>query len=453
MRALIEELAQAVGSSHVLTDPSTRAPFETDWTRRWSAPALAVVRPADCDQVAAVLRACSRHGIGVVPQGGNTGLVGGSTPRAGVDQVVLSLTRLTEVGPVDLAASSVSVGAGVTLARLQAIAHEAGLDAGLDLGARDSATIAGLAACDAGGLRAIRYGTARTRVAGLRAVLSDGRIIDRRAGLLKDNAGYDLPALLIGSEGTLAVITDVVWRLVPRLDARALALIPVDGFDAAVALVAGVRPVLPSLELCELMTDAGVALTADHLAMSRPVDPAPAYVLLECAATTDPLEELAEALHAAGVGDRAVVATDAASHARLLRLREAHTEAIAAAGVAHKIDVGVPLRGLAAFADQATAIVRDAAPEAQLILFGHLGDGNLHVNILGLHDEADRVEHEILALAIQAGGTISAEHGIGVQKAEHLPLLRGPDELRTMADIKAALDPPGILNPGVLLAR
>src|SRR5215208_7547465 len=447
LQDLTPVLRGVVGSAHVLTDDDVRAPYETDWTRRWSGRAAAVVRPADAEEVAAVLRACAEHGAAVVPQGGNTGMVGAGVPRDG--EVVLSLTRLSDLGEVDRGSLQVDAGAGVTLAALQGHARAAGLDAGVDFAARDSATIGGLAACVAGGLRAVRHGTVRARVAGLEAVLADGSVVRRMSGLLKDNAGYDLPALLVGSEGTLGVITAVRWRLVARQEARALALVPLESIAAAAGLLEAVRPQLPSLDACEFMTDEGLGLVLEHLDVPPPIEGrAPSYVLIECAAASDPIEELAEAFEAAGVED-AVIADDTTSRERLWRLRESHTEAISAAGVPHKLDVGVPPHALARFCDA----VRAAMPAgARVILFGHLGDGNVHVNVLGLDPADASVDEAVLRLAAEHGGTISAEHGVGVAKAGFLHLTRSAEEIAAMRAIKAALDPGGLLNPGVVLA-
>jgi FAD/FMN-containing dehydrogenase len=444
--ARLQDLTPIVGEEHVLVDDDLRAPYETDWTRRWSGRAAAVVRPGSSEEVAAVLRVCWERGVAVVPQGGNTGMVGAGVPRGG--EVVLSLSRLTELSEVDAATMQASAGAGVTLAALQQHARAAGLDAGVDFGARDSATLGGLVACDAGGIRALRHGTVRARVAGLEAVLAGGGVVRRMSGLLKDNAGYDLPALLIGSEGTLGVITRVRWRLVPRRDARALALVPLAGLADAAPLLRAVRPVLPSLDACEFLTDDGLGLVLEHLGVPAPLDPrAPAYVLLEAAADTDPLPELAAALEAAGVED-AVIADDTASRERLWRLRDAHTEAISAAGVPHKLDVGVPLDALAPFCDA----VRAAMPAgARTILFGHLGDGNVHVNVLGPDPADATVDEVVLRLVAEHGGTISAEHGVGVAKARFLNLTRSPGEIAAMRSIKAALDPRGTLNPGAVI--
>jgi FAD/FMN-containing dehydrogenase len=370
-------------------------------------------------------------------------------PRGG--EVVLSSVRLTELGPVDRAVAQVQVGAGVTLAALQAHARDAGLDAGVDLGARDSATVGGLVATDAGGTHAVRHGTVRARVAGLQAVLADGTIVDRPA-LLKDNAGYDLPALLVGSEGTLGVITGVRWRLVALLPRRVAALVPMASLEQAAALLASVRPRLAaSLHGADFFLDTGLQLVLDHLRLPAPVPTrSPVYVLLECAGTSDPTDELAAALMRAGVQD-AVVATDSAERTRLWRFREAHAEAISAVGIPHKLDVGVPLARLAEFARRVPEEVERVSPGARPVIFGHLGDGNVHVNVLGPEPDDHAVDEAVLRLAAACGGTISAEHGVGVAKARWLGLARSPGELRAMVAIKHALDPDGLLNPGAVL--
>jgi FAD/FMN-containing dehydrogenase len=429
---IASRLANVVGEAHVLVDDDVRAPYETDWTRRFSGRAAAVVRPADAEQVAGVLRACAEGGAAVVPQGGNTGMVGGSVPR-GRDQVVLSLSRLTVLGEVDRATAQVSAGAGVTLAALQEGARAEGLDAGVDFAARDSATVGGLAATDAGGIRAVRHGTVRSLVAGVEAVLSDGSVVSRMSGLLKDNAGYDLPALLVGSEGTLGVITAVRWRLVPRRGNLVAALIGLGSIEEAATLMESVRA-LPSLEACELMTREGIELTSEHLKITPPLD-APVCVLVETAS----LDEIASL----DVED-AIVADDTAGRERLWRLRESHTEAISAAGIPHKLDVGIPLRQLASF-------VEALPDQGRTIVFGHLGDGNLHVNVLGPDPDDESVDEAILRLAAEHGGTISAEHGVGVAKARYLHLTRSEAEIAVMRAIKAALDPQNLLNPGAVL--
>ena len=431
-------LADVVGERHVLADADLRASYERDWTGRFGGEARLVVRPAHTAQVAEVVRACAEAGAAIVPQGGNTGLVGASVPRGG--EVVVSLRRLDAIGEVDGALGQVTAGAGATLAALQAACAHAGQDAALDFAARDSATVGGVVACDAGGARALRHGTARARVAGLEAVLADGTVVERMSGLLKDNAGYDLGALLVGSEGTLGIITAVRWRTAPR---RAAALVGLPDALAAADLLAALRAHAPSLESCDFFLDDGLELVLAHQRRSSPLPHRAAfYVLAECAGREDPTPELAAAL---GECDNTVVADDTASREGLWRLREGHTEAINAAGVPHKLDVGVPLDRLPRFLEE----VPRAAGDARTILFGHLGDGNVHVNLLGRAPDDDAV----LRLALDCGGTISAEHGVGVAKAHWLERARGAGELAAMRAIKRALDPNGLLNPGAVLPR
>jgi len=444
---LEEALAEVVGAPHVLGDPDLRVSYEQDYTGRYRAPARLVVRPRDTAEVAGVMAVCAAHGAAVVPQGGNTGLVGASVPRGG--EIVLSLGRLTEVGEVDGALGQVTVSAGVTLAALQDAARRAGEDAAIDFGARDSATLGGVVACDAGGPRALRHGTARAHVAGLEAVLADGSVIARLAGLSKDNAGYDLPALLVGSEGTLGIITRVRWKVAPLLPARVATLVPLQSAAEAAQLLGALRANAPSLESCDFFLDEGLGLVLEHQRRASPLRTrAPFYVLAECADRSDPTEELANALEAAGIED-ALVADDTASRQRLWTLREGHPDAINAAGVPHKLDVGVPLRALDRFIEEVAGVVRESGGRA--ILFGHLGDGNVHVNVLGARPDDDEVDDAVLALTVAYGGTISAEHGIGVAKARWLERARGSAEVAAMRAIKRALDPANLLNPGAVL--
>jgi FAD/FMN-containing dehydrogenase len=442
-------IAKVVGNANVLTDPDVMSSYERDWTGRYHGRARLVVRPQDTAEVAGVMAACASVGAAVVPQGGNTGMVGASVPRGG--EVVVSLLGLSRIGDVDPAVGQVTVGAGATLAALQAAARAAGEDAALDFAARDSCTVGGLVACDAGGARAPRHGTARTHVAGLEAVLADGSVISRLAGLTKDNAGYDLPMLLVGSEGTLGIITRVRWKLEPLLTARVAALVPLGSVAEAADLFAALRAHAPSLESCDFFLDEGLQLVLDHQRRESPIDPrAPVYVLAECAAPSDPTEELAQALGHAGIQD-ALVADDTASRERLWGLREGHTEAISAVGIPHKLDVGIPLHELSAFLERVPDVVTAAGGE-RTILFGHLGDGNVHVNVLGAEPDDIRVDDAVLELVLECGGTISAEHGVGISKARWLERARGEAEVAAMRAIKHALDPDNLLNPGAVLA-
>jgi FAD/FMN-containing dehydrogenase len=445
---LRQSLRDVVGSQHVLSDADLKSSYERDYTGRYAGSARLVVRPADTSEVAGVMAVCARHGVAVVPQGGNTGLVGAGVPRAG--ELLLSLQRLDETGDVDSAVGQVTVGAGVTLAALQAAARAADQDAALDFGARDSCTVGGVVACDAGGARALRHGTARAHVAGLEAVLADGSIVSRLAGLTKDNAGYDIPALLVGSEGTLGIVTRVRWKLAPMLRSRVTALVPLGSAAEAAELLSSLRAHAPSLESCDFFLDDGLQLVLDHQQRQSPVSArAPFYVLTECAARSDPTEELADALEHAGIDD-ALVADDTTSRLGLWTLREGHTDAIGAVGIPHKLDVGVPLHELDRFLDEVPGVVKARGGE-RVILFGHLGDGNVHVNVLGADPDDPRVDDAVLELVLRCGGTISAEHGVGVAKAAWLERARGAEEVAAMRSIKHALDPDNLLNPGAVL--
>lgn len=448
-------LRSAVGPQHVLTDSALRSSYETDWTGRFTGTSRAVVRPATTAEVARVLRVCAEARVPVVVQGGNTGLVGGGVPaRNGGDNppVLMITTRLTELGQVSRVSRQVTVGAGVTLAAMTAHAREAGLDFGVDLAARDSATVGGMVATNAGGIRVLRYGSMREQVAGVEAVLADGRLISRLDGLAKDSTGYDLGHLLAASEGTLAVITRLRLRLVTAEPERAAAMIAVRGAAEAVDLLASLRAQLPGLCAAELSFDAGMRLVASHLGVGVPLAGAGGtYVLVEVAGQSDPLDDLLAALEASEQVLDATVASSAPDRARLWQLREGHTEAISAAGVPVKLDVSVPLSRLAELAERLPSTVAAAAPGAELVAFGHLAEANLHVNVLGAAEGAEAVTAAVLGLVAKLGGSISSEHGVGQAKARWLELSRTPAEIDVMRSVKAAFDPLGLLNPHVLL--
>ena len=450
---LVETLAAIVGERHCLTDAALRASFQTDWTRRWTGTALAVVRPGTLDEVAGVLRACSGSGVGVVPQGGNTGLVGGAVPRDG--DVVLSTLRLTAIEDLDADAGEVTVGAGAALASVQEAARRVGWDVGVDLGARDSATIGGMAATNAGGTNVLRHGPMRRQLLGFEAVLADGTVLRRLPGMPKDNTGYDLGGLLAGSEGTLAVITRLRLRLVPPLARRAVAVVGFSDAGSAVSAAGRLRRELGSLLALELFTDAGLELVMRHAAVSPPFAARRSiYLLVEAGSdATDPTDELLRALEAIGVDDEAsALASDAAGRHRLWQLRERHTEAVNAEGVPHKLDVSVPAARYGELVERAPEVVAAVDPSARTICYGHVGDGNVHVNVLGPGPDDDRVDDAVLELVLSLGGAISAEHGIGRAKVDWLERDRGAEAVAAMRALKAAWDPAGILNPGVLLS-
>jgi FAD/FMN-containing dehydrogenase len=451
MNSLADDLAAAIGAEHVLADPDLTAGYTTDWTRRYRGDADCVARPGTTAQVAEVVRACARHHVPIVPQGGNTGLVGGSVPNRG--GVLLSTRRLRRLDPVDTLAAQVSAGAGVTIAGLQAHARAAGLEYGISLASRDSATVGGTIATNAGGLHTIRYGGTRAQLLGVEAVLADGSVVSRLGGVRADNTGYDLAQLLAGSEGTLGVITAARLRLWPAEPHVVTVLAGVDGIEAALALLAEIRARAPGVRVAEYFEAAGLALVREHTGLPAPLPRAyPAYLLAEVAGPADQAERLADLPL---LGD-AAVAMDLTGSAALWAYRERHTEAISAAGVPHKLDIAVPLTRLAALRGALGATVRGAsAPSGGaplMIVFGHIGVGNLHVNVLGPDPADQAVDEAVLGLAAAYGGSISAEHGIGRAKARILRLNRSPQEIAAMRAIKAGLDPAGLLNPGVLFS-
>jgi FAD/FMN-containing dehydrogenase len=454
--ALLDALREAVGSSQVLTDLDLRSGYQTDWTRRFHGESVAVVRPGTTDEVAGVLRACSHGGAAVIPQGGNTGLVGGSVPRAadpdGRPQVVLSLLRLRDEEQVDLLAGEMTVGAGVTLSSVQQRAAAAGWAFGVDMGSRDSATVGGMVATNAGGVNVLRYGSTRQQVVGIEAVLADGTVLRRLPGLIKDNSGYHLPSLLAGSEGTLAVVTRIRLRLVASLPRRVVALLAAGSMADAAALAAALRRALASLTALEAFDDQGLEVVMRHTHAERPfADVYPVYLLVECAAAAaDPEPELVGVLGTLPALD-AVVAADEGARRRLWQLRERHTEAINALAVPHKLDVSVPLGRLGEFDERVRGAVRAVDRDARTFVYGHLGDGNLHVNVIGPDPDDEAVDDAVLQLVLQLGGAVSAEHGIGVAKTRWLVADRGEADVAAMRAIKRALDPDEVLNPGVVL--
>jgi len=448
VRAL-DELCEIVGGPHVLTGSDDRAPYEVDWTGRFRGRSPAVVRPGGTAEVAAVLDVCRRHGLALVPQGGNTGLVGGSVPLDG--ELLLSLRRLDAVERVDTVAHQVTAGAGATVAAVQRAAADHGLRYAVDFAARDAATVGGTIATNAGGVHVLRYGATREQVVGVEAVLGDGHHVERLQGLVKDNTGYHLPSLLCGSEGTLGVVTAARLRLTTRWSHRVVALVAFAEVRAAVEAVAAWRAHLESLEAAELVLDAGLRLVCEAFHLPPPFARAwTAYVLVEAAAHHDPTGDLAAAVQAVDAGDVAV-APDAPRQAELWRYREDQTLAIATAGIPHKLDVSVPLAALADFVEEVPHRLAAVVPEARTWIFGHLGDGNLHVNVTGVDDDDEAVDDLVLTHVADVGGSISAEHGVGTAKRAWLHLSRSDAELAAMRSIKHALDPDGILNPNALL--
>jgi len=445
MDDLLAGLVAIVGGDNVLTDPDVTDGYTTDWTRRFHGQARCVVRPGSTDEVAAVMRSCAAAGIPVVPQGGNTGLVGGGIPFTG-EPVVVSLCRLRRLDPVDTVAAQVTAGAGVTIAELRAHAARAGLEYGVDLASRDSATVGGAIATNAGGIQTIRYGHTRAQLLGVEAVLADGSVFSRLGGIATDNSGYDLAQLLAGSEGTLGIVTAARLRL-RRPEPVALTLLAgVPSIEAACLLYATVRALAPGIRAAEYFEAAGLSLVLSHTGLPAPFPAShPAYLLVDITGEDDAAEQLGELPVLAD----SAVAMDPAARAALWAYREWHSESISAAGIPHKLDLAFPLERLAGFRFALSDVL--ARFDATGIVFGHIGAGNLHVNVLGPSPSDDAVDDAVFELAAAHGGTISAEHGIGRAKAAVLHLSRSPAEIAAMRAVKSGLDPGGLLNPGVLL--
>lgn len=451
-RPLLDDLRSVVGDSHVVTDPDVTATYSTDWTGRFRGAASAVVRPGSVDEVAGVVAACRAHRAALVPQGGNTGLVGGSVPLD--HEVVVSTARLDGITDVDEDTGQLTAGAGVPLAAVQAAASQAGWRYAVDLAARDTATVGGMVATNAGGLRVIRFGSTRRQLLGVEAVLGTGDVVRRLGGLLKDNTGLDLAGLLCGSEGTLGIVTRARLALVPAAGETVTALVGLSSVGEAVRAVGSLRRSVPGLEAVEVVFADGAALVAEQTGTAPVLDPVPpVQLVVEAVGPTDPVESLQTALASVdGVLDVAV-ATDAARAAQLWHVREAHTEAISRVGVPVKYDVTLPAGRLPSFCDQVPRRVADAVEGAETVLFGHLADGNLHVNVLGVDDErTTTLDDAVLGLVVSSGGSISAEHGIGRAKRHWLERDRGRGDVAAMAAVRQALDPDGICNPGVLVS-
>ena len=468
MKALIAELRAIVGAAHVLHDGDLSA-WEVDWRKRSHGKALAVVRPATTQQVAAVVRACAAAGVSLVPQGGNTGMVVGSTPDESGTQVVLSLQRMTGVRAIDAANQTLTVEAGCILQSVQAAAREAGFLFPLSLAAEGSCTIGGNLSTNAGGTQVLRYGNARELCLGLEVVTAQGEVWDGLSGLRKDNTGYDLRDLYIGSEGTLGVITAATLKLYPLPAATLTAWAAVPSMEAAVALLGLARRHLGAdLTGFEVMGQFALSLVAKHFPAIRIpfVASSPWGVLLECADTESEahararFEALLEAALEDGCASDAVVAESIAQAHALWHARESISMAQAEEGLNIKHDISVPISGIPAFCEETGALLAREIAGVRLVTFGHLGDGNLHYNVQApeggdaqafLREQEPRVNTIVYDQVRKFGGSISAEHGIGSLKADTLPDYKSPVALGLMRAIKGALDPHNLMNPGRVL--
>jgi len=462
---LLNHLRQLLGEAHVLTDGDLSA-YEQDWRKRTRGKALAVVRPGNAQEVAAVVKACAKAGVSIVPQGGNTGLVVGGIPDDTGTQVLLSLQRMNAVRAVDTDNLTITVEAGCVLQNLQQAAEQAGFLFPLSLGAEGSCTIGGNLATNAGGTQVLRYGNTRELCLGLEVVTAQGEVMHSLSGLRKDNTGYDLRNLMIGSEGTLGIITAATMKLYPMPAVSLTAWAAVPSVACAVKLLGLARQHLGAgLTGFEMMGQFALRLVDKHYPHLRvPLwQDTPYCVLLENsdseseAHARERFEHLLELAFEDGCVSDAVVAESLGQARNLWHIRESITLAQAEEGLNIKHDISVPISSIPSFVDATDALLMREIPGVRLVNFGHLGDGNLHYNVQApehcdtkafLRDNEDRVNTWVYQSVKRFGGSISAEHGVGSMKVDSLPDYKDPVALALMQHIKRALDPQGLLNPG-----
>ncbi len=468
-RELIGAMVARFGPGIAVTTPDDIAPWLTDWRGRYRGTAAAILQPDSTEAVAAIVSRAAALGVALVPQGGNTSMVGGATPPADGSALILSLRRMNAIMRVDAAAGLAQAQAGVILADLHDAALAKGCRFPLTLGARGSATLGGLVSTNAGGTQVLRHGTMRALVLGVEAVLPDGSVHDGLAALKKDNRGYDLNQLLIGAEGTLGVVTAASVRLVPAITARAVAWVGVATPHAALDLLRLLDRAGDGLESFEIMPATMLARVVAHLPGARaPLSgDHPWHVLIEQVASApdapSPAALLEQRLGAAleqGLARDAVIAASEAQAATFWRLRDSISEAERAAGPALQHDISVPVAAMPDFMIDGAAAVAARFPGTSACAFGHLGDGNVHFHVRAPAGSApDWASHHAASispfvhdLVVAAGGSISAEHGIGQMKRDELARLSSPARRHALCAIKRALDPANLFNPGKLVS-
>ncbi|MFA7638775.1 MAG: FAD-binding oxidoreductase [Parvibaculum sp.] len=462
---ILARLRAVTGEKGFLTDEADMAPYLQERRELFASRAAAVLRPASVEEVSAIMRIAHEASIAVVPQGGNTGLVGGQMPDQSGEAIVLSLSRINKVRAIDAVNNTLTVDAGLTLAAAQEAAASADRIFPLSLASEGTCQIGGVLSTNAGGTQVLRYGNARDLVLGLEVVLANGDAWNGLSGLRKDNTGYDLKQLFLGSEGTLGIITGAVLKLFPRLHAVSTAFAAVPDVASAVALLRIADAVSGGqVSTFELIPRIGIEFVTRHLeGASDPLpDPAPWYVLIEMTAGTKAarLTEVMEASLSEGfeqnlVSD-AVIAQSEAQRTDFWRLRESLSDVQRAEGGSIKHDISVPVSRIADFIEAATKAVSERLPGIRPVPFGHIGDGNVHFNLsqpkgmdkevfLDLWGEMNAIVHGIVR---EMGGSISAEHGVGQLKRDEIAATKSPVEMEMMRTLKNALDPKGILNPG-----
>ena len=448
-QTLTDRVAAIVGAAHVSADPDVLEGRSVDHTGRYHGHASVLVRPGSADEVAAVLRACREAGVYVTVQGGRTSLVAGTVPEN--HDVLLSTERLIDIGEVDAVERRVHAGAGVTLADVQRAATKAGLVFGVDIAARDSATVGGMASTNAGGLRTVRYGNMGEQVIGLDVVLPDGSIMQRHSQVRQDNTGYDLASLFVGAEGTLGVITGLDLRLRPTPTHRVTAICGFGDLDDLVEAGREFRD-MDGIAALELIDARASALTAEHLGVAAPVE-GTWLLLIELAADTDQTEQLADALEEARLTGEPAVGIDVNAQQRLWQVRESVAEVLGIYGPPLKFDVSLPLSAITGFARESEELIAEHAPDAIPVLFGHIGEGNLHLNVLRCALDGQReaaLYSAMMALIARCGGNVSSEHGVGSRKRDYVGMSRTDADIAAMRAVKAAFDPAGYLNAAVL---
>lgn len=454
---LLSALADVVGGRYVLTSNEDVAPYATDWKRSSTGVPACVVRPASTSEVAGVVRHCRELGFTIVPQGGNSGLAAGAIPDSSAGQVVLSLNRMRAIRSLDPVGMTIEVEAGAILQTVRENAAEVGRMLPIAIAAEGSATIGGVIATNAGGLNVLRYGMTRDLTLGLEVVLADGSVASGLRHLRKDNAGYDWKQWFIGSEGTLGIVTAAVMRLVTVPRHSVTTLLSVTNLDAAISLFELTQQDIgEALSAFELISAQSIDLIERYAQLKSPIAAGEWFILLEATSSLSGLRDAAEAVLAAGfeigwVVDGVVAESDMQAR-QIWALREHVTEAEARRGSSLKHDISVPLTRMGAFLADAEAALETVAPGAGLNLFGHLGDGNLHYNVLlePDHDQQaiNRVVHDVV---VKHGGSISAEHGLGQYRVDEWLRVAPDADLRLASTLKTALDPDGLLNPGKIL--
>lgn len=464
---LIDQAGRMLGPKAVITDPKEIEPWVTDWRGRVHGATPAILAPASTEEVAQIVRLAAEHGVPLVPQGGNTGMAAGATPPADGSAILLSTRRMNRIRSISADSRLAVAEAGVILATLHEAAQQVGMRFPLTLGARGSCTIGGLTSTNAGGTQVLKFGTMRSLVAGVEAVLPDGSIHEGLSALKKDNRGYSLDQLLIGAEGTLGVITAVALRLVPAIAARAVAWAGVESPAKSLDLLRFLEARTHNIEGFELVPQDSLDLVLKHIPKTRsPLAGKHDWHVLVEATTSDTemdiageLEQLLGAALQQGIIGDAVLAANEAQADAFWKLRDTISEAERAEGQTLAHDISVPVAAMPAFIVEASAKVQEAFPGLVASGFGHLGDGNIHFHVRAASHaapdwyeaEGERVTRMVDDLVTDAGGSISAEHGIGQLKLAEFARLAPPGRIHVLRAIKQALDPLGIMNPGKLV--